>query len=221
MAKFQLYTFWRSQATYRVRIAMHMKGLDYEPHVIDLLKGDQYKPDYKKLNPGSVVPTLIEDNKRPLVQSLAILEYLEETHPKPPILPSKPLDRAHSRALGQLVAMESHALIVPRVRSYLEKELKLDEPTRMKWISHWMNTASDALEAMLVADDRTGDFCLGDKPTFADICLVAHFVSTIMIYKNDVTRWPTAYRIYENCLKLDSFSTTHPLKQPDVGVVAH
>jgi maleylacetoacetate isomerase len=220
MAKFQLYTFWRSQAAYRVRIAMHMKGLEFEPHVIDLLKGDQYKPDYKKLNPGSTVPTLIDGDKR-LVQSLAILEYLEETHPTPPILPSNALDRAHSRALGYLVAMEAHTLIVPRVRSYLEKELKLDEPTRIKWISHWMNTASDALEAMLVADDRTGDFCLGDEPTFADICLVAHFVSTIMIYKNDVTRWPTAHRIYENCLKLESFSTTHPLKQPDVGVVAH
>ena len=220
MAKFQLYTFWRSQAAYRVRIAMHMKGLDYEPHVIDLLKGDQYTPEYKKLNPAAAVPTLIDGDKR-LVQSLAILEYLEETHPKPPILPGNALDRAHSRALGHLVAMEAHTLIVPRVRNYLDKELKLDEPTRVKWISHWMNTASDALEAMLIADSRTGTYCLGDKPTFADICLVAHFVSTIMIYKNDVTRWPTAHRIYENCLKLDSFSATHPLKQPDVGAAAH
>jgi maleylacetoacetate isomerase len=220
MAKFQLYTFWRSQAAYRVRIAMHMKGLDFEPHVVDLLKGDQFTPEYKKINPGSAVPTLI-DGDRKLVQSLAILEYLEETHPNPPILPGNAFDRAHARALGHLVAMEAHTLIVPRVRNYLDKELKLDEPTRVKWISHWMNTASDALEAMLNADSRTGQFCLGDKPTFADICLVAHLVSTIMIYKNDVTRWPTAHRIYENCLKLDSFSATHPLKQPDVGTAAH
>jgi maleylacetoacetate isomerase len=220
MAKLQLYTFWRSQAAYRVRIALHLKGLDFEPHVIDLLKGDQYKPDYKKINPASVIPTLIDGDRR-LVQSLAILEYLEETHPNPPILPSNAFDRAHSRALGHLVAMEAHTLIVPRVRNYLDKELGLDEPTRVKWISHWMNMASDSLEAMLVADDRTGTFCLGDKPTVADICLVAHFVSTIMIYKNDVTRWPTAYRIYENCLKLDAFSATHPLKQPDFGVAAH
>jgi maleylacetoacetate isomerase len=220
MAKFQLYTFWRSQAAYRVRIAMHMKGLEFEPHVVDLLKGDQFKPEYKKLNPGAAVPTLI-DGDRKLVQSLAILEYLEEVYPKPPILPVDAFDRAHSRALGHLVAMEAHTLIVPRVRNYLDKELKLDEPTRIKWISHWMNTASDALEAMLVADSRTGQFCVGDKPTFADICLVAHFVSTIMIYKNDVTRWPTAHRIYENCLKLDSFSATHPLKQPDFGTAAH
>ncbi len=220
MAKLQLYTFWRSQAAYRVRIALHLKGLDFEPHVIDLLKGDQYKPDYKKINPASVIPTLIDGDRR-LVQSLAILEYLEETHPNPPILPSNAFDRAHSRALGHLVAMEAHTLIVPRVRNYLDKELGLDEPTRVKWISHWMNMASDSLEAMLVADDRTGTFCLGDKPTVADICFVAHFVSTIMIYKNDVTRWPTAYRIYENCLKLDAFSATHPLKQPDFGVAAH
>ncbi len=221
MAKLQLYTFWRSQAAYRVRIALHMKGLDFEPHVIDLLKGDQYSESYRKLNPGAVVPTLIDGDKPPLVQSFAILEYLEETHPKPPILPSKAEDRAHARALAYLVAMEAHTLIVPRVRNYLDKELKLDEPTRIKWISHWMNGASDALEAMLVADRRTGKFCLGDAPTIADICLVAHFVSTIMIYKNDVSRWPTAHRIYENCLKLDAFSVPHPLKQPDVGAAAH
>ena len=220
-SKIQLYTFWRSQAAYRVRIALHLKGLDFEPHVIDLLKGDQYSDTYKKLNPGSVVPTFIDGDKPPLVQSLAILEYLEETRPNPPILPSGAENRAQARALGYLVAMEAHTLIVPRVRNYLDKELKLDEPTRMKWIRHWMDTASTALEELLVRDKRTGKFCVGDTPTIADICMVAHFVSTIMLYKNDVARWPTAHRIFETCMKLDAFSATHPLKQPDAGSAGH
>jgi maleylacetoacetate isomerase len=219
-SKIQLYTYWRSQAAYRVRIALHLKGLAFEPHVIDLLKGDQYSATYKKLNPAAAVPTLIDGDKR-LVQSLAILEYLEETRPTPSILPSGAENRAHARALGYLVAMEAHTMIVPRIRKYLEKELNLDEATRTNWIRHWMDTASTALEEMLVADPRTGKFCVGDSPTIADICMVAHFVSSIMLYKNDVSRWPTAHRIYENCMKLEAFSTTHPLKQPDAGSPGH
>jgi maleylacetoacetate isomerase len=214
-SKLQLYTFWRSQAAYRVRIALHLKGLAFEPHVIDLLKGDQYGPAYRKLNPGAVVPTLIDADGPPLVQSLAILEYLEETHPQPAILPVAAADRAHARALGQIVAMEAHTLIVPRIRHYLEKEFHLDQAMRMQWIRHWMDGASSALEEMLVADKRTGKFCVGDQPTIADICMVAHFVSTIMLYKNDIGRWPTARRIFDACMALDAFSTTHPLRQPD------
>jgi maleylacetoacetate isomerase len=219
-SKIQLYTYWRSQAAYRVRIALHLKGLDFEPHVIDLLKGDQYSDTYKRLNPAAAVPTLIDGDKR-LVQSLAILEYLEETRPNPPILPPGAENRAHVRALGYLVAMEAHTLIVPRIRIYLDKELHLDEPTRMKWIRHWMDTASTALEEMLAGDKRTGKFCVGDSPTIADICMVAHFVSTIMLYKNDLSRWPTAHRIFDNCMTLDAFSATHPLKQPDAGSAGH
>jgi maleylacetoacetate isomerase len=211
----QLFTFWRSQAAYRVRIALHLKGLDFTPHIINLLKGDQYSEAYRKLNPGAVVPTLIDGDKPPLVQSLAILEYLDETRPNPPILPSSPEDRAHARALGQVIAMEAHTLIVPRIRHYLEKDLGLDETTRMKWIKHWMDTASTALEEMLARDPRTGTYCVGDTPSIADICMVPHFSSTIMLYKNDVSRWPTAHRIFENCMKLDAFSQTHPLRQPD------
>jgi maleylacetoacetate isomerase len=214
-SEIQLFTFWRSQAAYRVRIALRLKGLEFKPHVIDLLKGDQYSESYRKLNPEGVVPTLIDGDKAPLVQSLAILEYLDETRPNPPILPASPEDRAHSRALGQVVAMEAHTLIVPRIRHYLEKDLGLDETTRMNWIRHWMDTASSALEEMLARDSRTGTYCVGDRPTIADICMVAHFSSTIMLYKNDVARWPTANRIFENCMKLDAFSATHPLRQPD------
>jgi len=216
-SKIQLFTFWRSQATYRVRIALQLKGIDFEPHVINLLKGDQYSEKYQKLNPGAMVPTLIDGDKPPLVQSLAILEYLEETRPSPSILPSGAENRAHARALGQVVAMDAHTLVIPRIRGYLEKELGLDEPTRIKWIRHWTETASTALEGILAGDPRTGDFCVGDTPTIADICLVPHFVSTIMLFKNDLSQWPTAQRIFDNCMKLDVFAENHPLRQPDAA----
>jgi maleylacetoacetate isomerase len=216
----QLYTFWRSQAAYRVRIALHLKGLDYERHTINLLKGEQYSDRYRKINPESVVPTLIDGDTK-LVQSLAILEYLEETHPSPPILPTGAADRAHARALGQIVAMEAHTLLVPRIRKYLEQVLGLDEETRMNWIRHWNDTASAALEAILASDPRTGKFCVGDSPTVADICMVPHISSTIVLYNNDITRYPTIQRIYETCLALDAFSVTHPLKQPDAAPGEH
>jgi maleylacetoacetate isomerase len=214
-SKIQLFTFWRSQAAYRVRIALYLKGLDYQPHIINLVKGDQYSEAYTKLNPGAVVPILIDGDKPPLNESLAILEYLEETYPDPPILPSGAIERARARAFGQVVAMEAHTLIVPRIRTYLEKELGLDEATRLKWIRHWMDTASAALESMLTTSGTTGQFCVGDTPTVADICMVPHFSSSIMLYKNDLSRYPTAHRIFENCMKLDAFSATHPLRQPD------
>jgi len=211
--KMQLFTFWRSQASYRVRIALHLKGLDYETHTIDLLKGEQYSDAYRKINPESVVPTLIDGDSK-LVQSLAILDYLDETYPNPPILPASPADRAHARALGQVVAMEAHTLLVPRIRAYLEKELGLDEKARTKWIRHWNDTASAAIEAMLASDPRTGSFCIGDTPTIADICLAPHVASTIMLYQNDISGLPSVKRIYDNCMALDAFSQTHPLKQP-------
>jgi len=216
----QLYTFWRSQAAYRVRIALHLKGLEYERHTINLLKGEQFSDSYRKINPESVVPTLIDGDTK-LVQSLAILEYLEETNPSPPILPTGAADRAHARALGQIVAMEAHTLLVPRIRKYLEQVLGLDEETRMNWIRHWNDTASAALEAVLASNPRTGKFCVGDSPTVADICMVPHISSTIVLYNNDITRYPTIQRIYETCMALDAFSVTHPLKQPDAAPGEH
>jgi len=216
----QLYTFWRSQAAYRVRIALHLKGLEYERHTINLLKGEQFSDSYRKINPESVVPTLIDGDTK-LVQSLAILEYLEETNPSPPILPTGAADRAHARALGQIVAMEAHTLLVPRIRKYLEQVLGLDEETRMNWIRHWNDTASAALEAVLASNPRTGKFCVGDSPTVGDICMVPHISSTIVLYNTAIPRYPTIQRIYETCMALDAFSVTHPLKQPDAAPGEH
>jgi maleylacetoacetate isomerase/maleylpyruvate isomerase len=211
----KLFTYWRSQATYRVRIALAIKGLDAELTTLDLLKGDQFAEHYRALNPEMVVPTLIDGDHPPLTQSLAILEFLEEKFPDPPLLPSDPHDRARVRALAQVVAMDAHPFIVPRVRKYLERELGLDEAARTKWLTHWLETATRAVEGMLAHDPRTGRFCHGERPTIADLCLAAHLTSAKMLCGLSPDACPTAARILANCMQLDAFARTHPLKQPD------
>ena len=177
----KLYTYWRSQASYRVRIALRLKGLVAEMVSLDLLRGDQFDATYRALNPEMVVPTLIDGDGPPLVQSLAILEYLDEKYPQPPLLPADLRARAHVRGLAQMLAMDAHPFIVPRVRKYLEQELHLDEPARMKWLTHWLDAGSRTIEDVLARDQRTGRFCCGDHPTIADICLVAHLTSAKML----------------------------------------
>jgi len=211
----KLFTYWRSQAAFRVRVAMRLKGLAMEKVSLDLLKGDQFAPDYQKLNPEGVVPTLIDGDGPPLVQSLAILEYLEEKYPEPPILPKDLRARAHARAIAQMVAMDAHPFMVPRVRKYLEQELKLDEPTRMTWIRHWVDLASEAVETTLARDPRTAKFCVGDQVTVADLCLAAHLTSAKMLLGRDPSDYPTAARVYANCMAMEAFSAEHPLRQPD------
>ena len=211
----KLFTYWRSQASYRVRVAMRLKGLAMEKVSLDLLKGDQFAPDYRKLNPEGVVPTLIDGDGPPLVQSLAILEYLEEKYPQPPILPKDLNARAHARAIAQMVAMDAHPFMVPRVRKYLEQDLGLDEPTRLKWIRHWVDLASDAVETTLARDPRTGKFCVGDQVTVADLCLAAHLTSAKVLLGRDPADYPNAGRIYATCMAMEAFSSEHPLRQPD------
>jgi maleylacetoacetate isomerase len=211
----KLFTYWRSQAAYRVRIAMRLKGLAIEKVTLDLLAGDQFAADYHALNPEGVVPTLIDGAGPPLVQSLAILEYLDETYPDLPLLPKDPRGRAHTRALAQMVAMDAHPFIVPRVRKYLEEELHLDEPARGKWVRHWLDTGSRAIEETLSRDPRTGKFCVGDHVTLADICLAAHLTSAKLFGGRDPADYPVAGRVYANCMQIDAFAAEHPLKQPD------
>src|SRR5687768_5771641 len=191
-----LFTFWRSQAAFRVRIALRLKGVAMEKVSLDLLKGDQFGPDYQRLNPEGVVPTLIDGEGQPLVQSLAILEYLDEKYPDPPLLPQDLRARAHARAIAQMVAMDAHPFIVPRVRKYLEEELHLDEPTRGKWVRHWLDAGSRAVEEVLARDPRTGMFCVGDQVTVADICLAAHLTSAKLFGGREHTDFPMAGRIY-------------------------
>ena len=210
----KLYSFWRSQAAFRVRIALRLKGLEAEVVPIDLLKGEQFAENYRALNPEMVVPTLIDGDGPPLVQSLAILEYLDERYAEPPLLPADIRARAHVRALAQTVAVDAHPFVVPRVRNYLERELRLDEPTRIKWLQHWLDSGSRALEELLARDPRTGRFCYGDSPTVADICLVAHLTSAKMLYDCDLAPYPTARRIFETCMQIEAFARAHPLQQP-------
>ena len=209
-----LYSFWRSQASYRVRIALFLKGLSFEIKTIDLLKGEQHREDYRAINPEGVLPALIEANGPPLVQSLAILEYIEEKHPEPPLLPRGLRDRAYVRALAQVPAMDAHPLIVPRVRNYLANELGLDEERRNAWLRHWLEEGNRTLETLISRGGRAGRFCFGDEVTLADICLVPHLITAGMLYELDLAPYPTCERIFGNCMDLDAFAKTQPRQQP-------
>jgi maleylacetoacetate isomerase len=210
-----LFSFWRSQATFRVRIALRLKGLAAEITTLDLLKGDQFDAGYNALNPGHVVPTLIDGDGPPLVQSLAIIEYLDEKYPQPPLLPKDIRDRAHVRAMAQMMAMDTHPLVVPRVRKYLTEEMHVDAPTLLAWQQHWLARGSQAIEEVLARDPRTGRFCFGDSITVADTCLVPHFTAVKMLGDKDLAAYPVARRIYETCLALDAFALELPMRQPD------
>jgi maleylacetoacetate isomerase len=210
----KLYGYWRSLATFRVRIALNLKGIAYDETIVDLHKGEQFAAAYKSVNPQSVLPSLIDDDGgAPLFQSLAILEYLDETHPQPPLLPKAPRDRARVRGLALIAAADAHPLIIPRVRNYLEKEFNVAEPARMAWGRHWIAQGCAALEANLAADPRTGRFCHGDAPTVADICLASHMVGA-KLFDLNTAAYPTCERIRDACLALDAFARAHPLAQP-------
>ena len=210
----KLFGFWRSLATFRVRIALNLKGIVPDEVIdVNLMQGKQREEAYRKVNPQMVLPALVDGDGPVLFQSLAIMEYLDETHPQPPLLPSTPRGRARVRALAQIVACDSHPLLVPRVREYFEHELKLDEPTRLKWIRHWIGEALRALEANLAGSGETGRYCQGDAITIADICLVSQATGA-SFYKYDMAPFPTVRRIVDTCMQNDAFARAHPLKQP-------
>ena len=215
----KLYGFWRSLATYRVKVGMALKGVKADEVSIDLLKGRQHDREYTAVNPQAVVPALVlDDGGAPLFQSLAILEYLEEAHPQPALLPKDPRGRARVRGLALIAAADGHPLVVPRIRTYLEKELKVDEASRNRWLQHWTLKALQDIEAHLKNEKETGRFCHGGSPTIADICLAGQVVAAIGYFKCDVSSVPSALRIYEECMKLEAFSAPHPLKQPGASV---
>ncbi len=209
----KFFSFWRSLASFRVRIALNLKRLDAEVVQVNLLKGEQRRDEYRAVNPLMVIPSLVDGDGPILFESLAILEYLDETHPQPPLLPKEPRARARVRGLAQIVACDAHPLIVPRVRNYLEHELKLDEPARLKWVRHWFIEGYQALETHLARDQETGRYCHGDAITLADICLVSHSVGG-EFFELDPAAYPTCNRIAALCLKDDAFARAHPLKQP-------
>jgi maleylacetoacetate isomerase len=210
----KLFSFWRSLATFRVRVALNLKGIVPDEVVdVDLVKGRQREEAFRRVNPQMLIPALIDGEGPVLFQSLAIMEYLEETHPSPPLLPPDPRGRARVRALAQVVACDSHPLMVPRVREYLEHELRLDEPTRLRWIHNWIGAALQAIEANLAASKETGRCCHGDAVTIADICVVSQAIGA-NYYKYDLAPFPTVRRIVDECMKDDAFARAHPLRQP-------
>jgi len=209
----KIYTYWRSQAAFRVRIAMNLKGLKHEPVIINLDRGEQYKPEYKATNPQAVVPTLFDGDAK-LFQSVAILEYLEEKYPKPPILPADPLARAWVRGFALINVADSHPLIVPRIRNYLTDVLKVDEAARTGWIQHWLNLGLEAMEQLLVEKKPSGKFCHGDSPTVADICLVTQ-VTPAQLFKCPLEPYKRVMGIYDACMSIPAFADAHPRKQPD------
>jgi maleylacetoacetate isomerase len=217
----RFFSFWRSLASYRVRIALNIKNLDREVIDVDILKGRQREPEFRALNPQMLIPAIDDGKGRTLFQSLAILEYLDEIHPQPPLLPQDPADRARVRALAQIVACEAHPMMVPRVRNYLEHEFKLDEPARLRWIRHWIAEALQALETHLSRDPQTGRFCHDDQITIADICLASHAAGA-KFFDVDLAPYPTVVRVVDACMKEKAFADAHPLKQPGAPkAVAH
>lgn len=209
----RLYDYFRSSAAYRVRIALNLKGVRPDERTfVHLRMGGQRAQDYLALNPQGLVPALALDDGHVLTQSLAIIEYLDETHPNPPLLPKDPKGRARVRGLAQLVAADSHPLIVPRVREYLAEEFKFDEATVTKWAQHWHRAALTALETHL-QDKATGKYAHGDQITVADICLASQAAGA-GFFKVDLGPFPSFKRVVDNCMQNEAFARAHPLKQP-------
>jgi maleylacetoacetate isomerase len=211
----KLYGFWRSLASYRVRVALAIKGVQAEEISIDLLRGTQNSADYRAVNPQGVVPALVIDEGPPLFQSMAILEYLEETRPQPALLPADARGRARVRGLAQICVSDGHPLVVPRVRNYLEKEMHVDEAARDRWLAHWSLRALEAVEAHLANEKETGRFCHGDSPTLADICLASQVIAAKDYFHCDTARVPTVMRVYAECMRIDAFDRAQPTRQPD------
>jgi maleylpyruvate isomerase len=211
----KLYTYFRSSAAYRVRIALNLKGLPYEAVPVHLLKGggEQLKDDYRAVNPSALVPSL-QDEGATITQSMAILEYLEETHPAVPLLPSAPLERARVRELAQIVACDIHPVNNLRILRYLVRTLKISDEAKNEWYRHWVKEGFAAFEAHLARDPAPGRFCHGDTPTLAD-CFLVPQVYNGQRFDIDMGPYPNIARIDAACAELPAFIAAHPAQQPD------
>jgi maleylacetoacetate isomerase len=210
----KLYTFWRSIATFRVRIALNLKGITPEETVdIDLIKGSQREESYKAVNPQMVIPALIDGDGPLLFQSMAIMEYLDETRPNPPLLPKDARGRARVRGLSLIAVADAHPMSVPRVRNYLLNEAKFSQEQMLAWVRHWQSEALRAYETHLSRDKETSRYCHGDNPTLADICLAGQAVGS-GFFDVSLDPYPTVKRIVDTCFENEAFARAHPLKQP-------
>lgn len=211
-----LYTYFRSTAAYRVRIALNLKGLDYQPHFIHLVHngGAQHTEEYRETNPQGLIPTLI-DNNNIVTQSLAIIEYLDECHPAPPLLPDTPASRALARALAQLICCDIHPLNNLRVINYLKEEMQLDEAARQRWYQHWIAEGLSAIEHLLTRNGgHRSRYCCSDTPTLADLCLIPQLYNARR-FNCDTDDYPTLLKIDRHCMTLEAFQQAAPAAQPD------
>ncbi len=210
----KLYDYFRSSAAYRVRIAMNLKGLDPERAFIHLRRDVQRDPAYLAVNPQGLVPSLTLDNGQVLTQSLAIIEYLDEIHPSPPLLPAGAAARARVRAIALEVACDIHPLNNLRVLKYLKHTLQVSDADKDTWYKHWVHEGLAALETQLARDSATGRFCHGDAPTLADVVLVPQMANAHR-FEVDVRPFSTLNRIEAACLALPAFAAAEPARQPD------
>ena len=209
----KLYTYFRSSAAYRVRIALALKGLGYDAARVHLMKGEQYGAEYSAINPQNLVPVLEDEGQR-LYQSLAILQYIDETWPQPPLQPADRFGRARVRSLALLIACEIHPLNNPRVLNYLTGKLGVTEEQKLEWYHHWIKLGFAALEKRLAGEPQTGRYCHGDTPGFADCVLVPQMANAVR-FKVDLAEFPTIRRINAACLELEAFKQAAPENQPD------
>ncbi|CAN1495866.1 Gst Glutathione S-transferase [Burkholderiaceae bacterium] len=211
----QLYSFFRSGTSHRLRIALNLKGLATEYVAVDLRTEAHQSAAYKALNPQGLVPTLVKDG-HVMTQSPAIIEWLEETHPTPALLPTTPDDRARVRALAAMVACDIHPINNRRILEYLRHTLKTDEAAINTWCGHWITQGFDAYEALLAADPKRAGFSFGDRPGLADVYLVPQ-VESARRFKLDMARWPLITAVDAACMALEAFQKAAPAQQPDAA----
>jgi maleylacetoacetate isomerase len=211
----KLYTYFRSSAAYRVRIALNLKGLSYDAVPVHLLKdgGQQRQEEYRRINPSGLVPAF-QDERITLTQSMAIIEYLDERFPAVPLMPQDAPGRARVRELAQIIACDIHPLNNLRVLRHLVRELKLSEEQKNAWARHWIHEGLAGLEAHLARDPAAGPFCHGTSPTIAD-CFLVPQVFSAQRFEIDIAAYPNIARIYALCIDLPAFAAAHPSKQPD------
>ena len=207
----KIYGFWRSIASFRVRVALKLKGLAFEEIPIDILIGEQFEPSYETVNPERVVPTFIHDGHS-MFQSLAIIEYLEDIQPEPRLIPQDPKERAYARSLALMTIADAHPLVVPRVRNHLAKTFGADAKAIEAWGKHW-TTEGLATYERLLARRAPAPFSLGAEPGLADICIAGQVVGAHFL-KLELTAFPAVARLADRCFEMPAFATSHPFEQP-------
>ena len=214
--RFELYSYWRTSATYRVRVALNLKGLTAEEHNVNLDAGEQRSVAFLKINPLGAIPALIDrgaaGSPSAITQSIAILEYLDEVQPLPALLPKDPAGRARVRSIAHMLTGDTHPLITGRIKKYLTTEGKFDDAAFRAWQIHWFTAGLQAVEARLASEPETGTTCHGETITIADICL-ASIIAVLPIFKIEVGGIPTINRIMSKCMAQDAFVKAEPLRQ--------